>query len=124
MEESGRTETGWALRAGRSPARAGSSRTARTSSGTPGQDRPAGDGAGFFSRCLAKSRSQDSGQRQRWEEQLRAEVRSRSEAQGGMSVVRMCRLVQLSRASFYRHGEEATAGQEETELRDAIQREY
>jgi len=40
-----------------------------------------------------------------------------------MSVVRMCRLAQLSRASFYRHGEVAT-DQEETELRDAIQREY
>ena len=41
-----------------------------------------------------------------------------------MSVVRMCRLAQLSRASFYRHGEEIATDQEETELRDAIQREY
>jgi putative transposase len=40
-----------------------------------------------------------------------------------MSVVRMCRLSQLSRASFYRH-EEVAVDQEETELRDAIQREY
>jgi transposase InsO family protein len=36
----------------------------------------------------------------------------------------MCRLAQLSRASFYRHGEEIATDQEETELRDAIQREY
>jgi putative transposase len=41
-----------------------------------------------------------------------------------MSVVRMCRLAQLSRASFYRHGEGVARDQEETELRDAIQREY
>src|SRR5205085_423767 len=54
----------------------------------------------FFSGCLSKSRSQDSGQRQRWKEQGRAEVRSRSESQGGLTVVRMCRFGALSRAVF------------------------
>ena len=41
-----------------------------------------------------------------------------------MSVVRMCKLARLSRASLYRHWEEQRPALEETELRDAIQRDY
>ena len=36
----------------------------------------------------------------------------------------MCGLVPISRASFYRHGEGAAPGQEETELREAIQQDW
>ena len=46
------------------------------------------------------------------------------ESQGELSVVRMCELARMSRASFYRHWEAAAPGQEETALREAIQREF
>jgi putative transposase len=42
--------------------------------------------------------------------------------QAGLSVDRMCRLAQVSRASWYRHWRRAVPRREETALRDAIQR--
>ena len=44
------------------------------------------------------------------------------DSQGSLSVVRMCSLGRVSRASFYRHWEAQDPGEEETELREAIQR--
>jgi AcrR family transcriptional regulator len=43
-------------------------------------------------------------------------------AQGGLSIQRMCELAGVSRASFYRHGQEREPAAAETELRGAIQR--
>ena len=44
------------------------------------------------------------------------------ESQGGLSIVRMCELATVSRASFYRHWEEKAPTEAEMALRDAIQR--
>src|ERR1035438_6229855 len=46
------------------------------------------------------------------------------ESQGELSVVRMCGLTQLSRASFYRHWEAREPRLEEAELREAIQQDW
>jgi putative transposase len=46
------------------------------------------------------------------------------ESQGQLSVVRMCGLVQLSRASFYRRWEAQQPRLEEAELREAIQQDW
>ena len=45
-----------------------------------------------------------------------------SQGGGGISVVRMCELTGVSRASFYRHWEQKAPTEAETALRDAIQR--
>ena len=44
------------------------------------------------------------------------------QSQGGLSIVRMCELATVSRASFYRHWEEKAPTEAEMALRDAIQR--
>ena len=44
------------------------------------------------------------------------------QAQGGLSIQRMCELATVSRASFYRHWEEKTPTEAEMALRDVIQR--
>ena len=44
------------------------------------------------------------------------------QAQGGLSIQRMCELARVSRASFYRHWEEKTPTEAEMALRDVIQR--
>lgn len=44
------------------------------------------------------------------------------QSQGGLSVLRMCELAPVSRASFYRHWEERAPAEAEMALRDAIQR--
>ena len=41
--------------------------------------------------------------------------------QGGLSIERMCELARVSRASFYRSLKEQRPGEEETEVRSAIQ---
>jgi putative transposase len=43
-------------------------------------------------------------------------------SQGDLSIERMCALSGISRASYYRHWEASAPRQEETGLRDAIQR--
>lgn len=42
--------------------------------------------------------------------------------QGGLTIERLCALVQVSRAGYYRHWQASAPRQEETEVRDAIQR--
>ena len=44
------------------------------------------------------------------------------QSQGGLSIVRMCELATVSRASLYRHWEEKAPTEAEMALRDAIQR--
>jgi putative transposase len=44
------------------------------------------------------------------------------QSQGGLSLVRMCELAMVSRASFYRHWEKQAPPEAELALRDAIQR--
>jgi hypothetical protein len=44
------------------------------------------------------------------------------ESQDGLSIVPMCELATVSRASFYRHWEEKAPTEAEMALRDAIQR--
>jgi putative transposase len=44
------------------------------------------------------------------------------QSQGGLSIVRMCDLASVSRASFYRHWEKEAPPEAEVALRDAIQR--
>jgi putative transposase len=45
-----------------------------------------------------------------------------TQQQGGLSVERMCALVQVSRAGYYRHWQEAEPRRAETALRDEMQR--
>ncbi len=45
-----------------------------------------------------------------------------SQGESGLSIVRMCELMGISRASFYRHWESQAPTEAETALRDAIQR--
>ena len=46
------------------------------------------------------------------------------ESQGELTVVGMCGLAQISRASFYRHLEEEEPRRQEAELREAIQQDW
>jgi putative transposase len=50
------------------------------------------------------------------------EIRRRIASQGELSIVRMCSLADVSRASLYRHWEEKAPTEAEMALRDAIQR--
>jgi putative transposase len=49
-------------------------------------------------------------------------MRGWMEAQGGLSIVRMCGMTGVSRAGFYRHWEKKAPTEAELALRDAIQR--
>src|SRR5215831_1573739 len=49
-------------------------------------------------------------------------MRAWMEAQGGLSIARMCGLMGVSRSSFYRHWEERAPTEAEMALRDVIQR--
>ena len=77
--------------------------------------------AGFFRECLAKDRREGRDDR-RWRECIYAEIRSRMQSQGGLSIRRMCELAGVSLASFYRHWEDREPAAAETELRGAVQR--
>jgi putative transposase len=58
-----------------------------------------------------------------WRNSVYAEIRTRTQAQGELSIQRMCELASVSRASFYRHWEVTEPSAAEMQLRDAIQRE-
>lgn len=49
-------------------------------------------------------------------------MREGMQSQGGLSIVRLCELAPVSRASFYRHWEQKAPTEAEMALRDAIQR--
>jgi transposase-like protein len=78
-------------------------------------------GTGFFGRCLAKNRGDHPGQRKRWQENVWAEIRGQMESQGELSLLRMCGLAEISRASFYRQWERQAIQSLDQELCDAIQ---
>ena len=48
-------------------------------------------------------------------------VRAWAQRQGGLSVARMCALVEASRAGYYRHWRSSAPAEEETALRDRLQ---
>ena len=79
-------------------------------------------GAGFFRQCLAKNRGETAAERRQWRDSIYAEIRSRVQSQGGLTIEQMCELARVSRAGFYRHWLEKEPSAAEMELRDAIQR--
>ena len=88
---------------------------------------PAASGAGFFQGCLAAYRGVTPAERRSWRDGVFAQIQAMTGPQGlgsatRISVERLCRLAEVSRASFYRHWHETAAGSEETALRDVMQR--
>ena len=84
--------------------------------------RPEGAGTGFFRGCRAKDRGETPEEKQLWRDGIYTEIRGWMQSQGGLSIVRMCDLAIVSRASFYRHWEKEAPTEAEVALRDAIQR--
>jgi putative transposase len=79
-------------------------------------------GVGFFRQCLAKNRGQTAAERRQWRHSIYAEIRSRVQSQGGLTIEQMCDLARVSRAGFYRHWLEKEPTAAEMSLRDAMQR--
>src|SRR6185312_2486464 len=86
------------------------------------QGRPAAAGAGFFQTSLAAYRGVAPGERSAWLDSVYAFIRARAQPQGGLRVGQMCALAQVSRAGYYRHWQACAPRQEETGLRDQVQR--
>src|SRR6266481_4644580 len=78
-------------------------------------------GGGFFQRCLAKSRGSTPEARRNWRDSIYEQIREVMLLQGSLSIERMCQLVPVSRRSFYRSLKEQQPGDEELEVRTAIQ---
>src|SRR5277367_5322301 len=97
---------------------------APTDRGSGAHGRSAAAGAGFFSASLAASQREAPAERRAW----RCDVYTLIEAmtsplpQGGLPVERLCALAGVSRAGYYRHWRVSAPRQEETAMRDAIQR--
>ena len=79
------------------------------------------DGSGFFQGCLAKSRGSTPAEQQLWREDIYDQVREVMSRQGSLSIERMCQLIAVSRAGFYRSLQEQRPVEEEMEVRSAIQ---
>jgi hypothetical protein len=75
----------------------------------------------IFSRVPCGGPGDSPAERRRWREQIYAEIRSRARTQGGLTLQRMCELVGVSRASFYRSWEQQEPTAAEMAVRDAIQ---
>ena len=97
----------------------GVGRGAPADRGARAEGRPAAGGAGFFSASLAAHRGVAP---DRWRDGVYAFIQARAQPQGALTVERMCALAQVSRAGYYRHWQASAPRQEETALRDAIQR--
>jgi putative transposase len=78
-------------------------------------------GIRFFQRCLAKNRGSTPEERCVWRDGIYEEIREMMPVQGGLSIERMCELARVSRASFYRSLKQQHPGEEDTEVRSAIQ---
>ena len=78
-------------------------------------------GAGFFQRCLAKSRGSTPEQRYDWREGIYDEIQELMPLQGSLSIERMCQMAGVSRAGFYRSLHERAPVEEEMEVRSVIQ---
>src|SRR5260370_34617748 len=59
-------------------------------------------GAGFFQRCLAKSRGSTPAERYQWREGVHDEIQEMIPFQGGVSIERMCQLAGARRPGVYR----------------------
>ena len=79
------------------------------------------DGGGFFQRCLAKSRGSTPAEQRLWRAGIYDQIREVMSRQGSLSIERMCQLVPVSRAGFYRSLQEQRPVEEEMEVRSAIQ---
>src|ERR1035441_3394327 len=79
-------------------------------------------GTGFFRRCLAQDQGDTPAEKHLWRDSIYSEIRRGVQAQGGISIVRMCELAVVSRAGFYRQWEQQEPCEAEMALRDAIQR--
>src|SRR5262245_13030576 len=97
---------------------------ARAHQGARAQGRPAAAGSRFFSTCLADHQGKTPAERRVWREVVNASITTLTtpRPQGMPSVERMCLLAGVSRAGYYRHFQASAPGQEETVVRDAIQR--
>ncbi len=107
--------------AGKRPAAAAGS---QAGTGEPTAEADAGGegaGGGFFARCLAQSRGTTPEQRQQWRSGIYDQVREVMPVQGSLSVERMWRLTQVSRAGYYRSFQEHCPVEEEMLVRSAIQ---
>src|SRR5499433_1877472 len=60
------------------------------------------DGGGFFQRCLAKGRGSTPAEQRLWRADIYDQIREVMSRQGSLSIERMCQLVPVSRAGFYR----------------------
>jgi len=78
-------------------------------------------GTGFFQACLAKSRGSTSQEEQSWRRGIYEEIRKEMPLQGHLSVERMCRLADVSRAGFYRYLRGRSRVDEEMTIRSAVQ---
>src|SRR5499426_581005 len=79
------------------------------------------DGSGFFHGCLAKSRGSTPAEQQLWRADIYDQIREVMSRQGSLSIERMCQLVEVSRAGFYRSLQEQKPIEEEMEVRSAVQ---
>jgi len=85
-----------------------------------GVGRP-GTGNRFFQGCLAQNRGRTPEEIQLWRSGVYAEIRQQANAQGRLTVEKMCCLASVSRASYYRQLAEKDPEREEVETRAAIQ---
>ena len=92
--------------------------------GRGAQGRPAAGRTGFFSASLAASRGSTPTERRVWGTGVYAliEAMTSPRPQGELTVERMCVLAGVNRAGYYRHWSASAPRQEETAVRDAVQR--
>jgi transposase InsO family protein len=91
--------------------------------GSRAEDRPAAAGTGFFSRSLAACQGVAPVDRRTWRDGIYAVIHAQMQQQGeSLGIERSCELVKVSRAGYYRHWLASKPKQEETALRDEIQR--
>ena len=91
--------------------------------GTGAQSRPTGPGDRFFEGMLAAHRGTADAAGNDWKSAVYRKVEEEVKADRGLTVKRMVKLGGVSRASFYRFGENGAAKPDnDMDLRDAIQR--
>ena len=85
--------------------------------------RPAAVGSGFFSLSLAACQGATPADRRTWRDGVYAVIHAMTRQQGDpIRIEQCCRLAGVSRSGFYRHWQASAPRQEETALRDAVQR--
>src|SRR5262249_52576048 len=76
----------------------------------------------FFRQGLASGRGTTPGEERRWRRGIFEVIRQQMQMQGSLSIRDLCETSGVSRASYYRSWRKNEPKQEETALRDAIQR--